>query len=415
MNSCSSSTRPRMAMLVVLPASMASPKARPLCCQRLNQYSVIGSIDAVQTRWIRRRRGTAGCACVISRSQRAICHTPSSQSPVGVGSGCCLTTSSATSETSAFLSVTWWYKAMSVTPSFSATARIVNPDAPRSSATTSPAAEMRSVSRSATTRNLGRRNARCFTRYSHVYTLPTHRRSPVPAAIAMHAPKARAARLDANEGGDAVMTSAPIGSRDPLFDHAYVDVDEWRDEPVRHRYVHGGFEGTEALFSLYFPPAEVYEGRFFHPVLPMSGIETAATLRVLYGVAGSIEFAVASGAYLVESNLGRRSPFPGKDWTIAGYRASAGVARYSRLLAAEMYGEHRPYGYLLGGSGGALKTVSGFENAPDVWDGAVPFVMGGPMSMPSVFGVQAHALRLLWDVFPDIVDALEPGGSGDMY
>jgi hypothetical protein len=211
------------------------------------------------------------------------------------------------------------------------------------------------------------------------------------------------------------MTAAPIGSKDPLFDHAYVDVDEWRDEPARHRYVHGGFEGTEALFSLYFPPAERYEGRFFHPVLPMSGIETAATLRVLYGVAGSIEFAVASGAYLVESNLGRRSPFPGKDWTIAGYRASAAVARYSRVLAADMYGEHRPYGYILGGSGGALKTVSGFENAPDVWDGAVPFVMGGPMSMPSVFTVQAHAMRLLWDVFPDIVDALEPGGSGDMY
>jgi hypothetical protein len=50
-----------------------------------------------------------------------------------------------------------------------------------------------------------------------------------------------------------------------------------------------------------------------------------------------------------------------------------------------------------------------------VWDGSVPFVMGGPMSMPNVFGLQAHAMRLLWDVFPDIVDAVDPGGSGDMY
>src|SRR5262249_6061019 len=176
----------------------------------------------------------------------------------------------------------------------------------------------------------------------------------------------------------AVMTTAPIGSKDPLFDHAYVDVDEWRDEPVRHRYVHGGFEGTEALFSFYFPPAERYQGRFFHPVPPMSGDQTAAAPPVLYGVAGSIEFAVASGAYLVESNLGRRSPFPGKDWTIAGYRASAAVARYSRVLAAEMYGEHRPYGYLFGGSGGALKTVSGFENAPDGGGGRGPRRLGGP-------------------------------------
>ncbi len=53
---------------------------------------------------------------------------------------------------------------------------------------------------------------------------------------------------------------------------------------------------------------------------------------------------------------------------------SAAVARYSRIVAAEMYGEHRPYGYVYGGSGGAFKTISCFENTTDVWDGAVPFV-----------------------------------------
>ena len=41
---------------------------------------------------------------------------------------------------------------------------------------------------------------------------------------------------------------------DPLFTEPYVDTDKWRDEPVRHRYVHGGFKGTDARFSLYFPP-----------------------------------------------------------------------------------------------------------------------------------------------------------------
>ena len=211
------------------------------------------------------------------------------------------------------------------------------------------------------------------------------------------------------------MTVAPIGSKDPTFGTPFIDVDEWRDAPVRHRYVHGGFEDGETRFSFYFPPAEQYEGRFFHPVLPMSGIEFAATIGVLYGVAGSVEFAVDSGAYLVESNMGRTSPFPGDDWTMAGYRASAAVARYSRVVAAEMYGEHRPYGYVFGGSGGALKTVSCIESTVDVWDGAVPFVMGTSMSMPNVFSVQAHAMRLLWDAFPGIVDAIEPGGSGDMY
>jgi hypothetical protein len=206
-----------------------------------------------------------------------------------------------------------------------------------------------------------------------------------------------------------------FGSKDPEFATASIDLDEWRDAPVRHRYVHGSFEGTDTRFSLYFPTPDRYEGRFFQPVLPMSGIEFAATIGVLYGIAGSIEFAVDSGAYLVESNLGRRNPFPGEDWSLAGYRASAAVARYGRQLAAEMYGEHRPFGYLYGGSGGSLKTLAGFEGAPDVWDGAVPFVMGIPQSMPNTFSSQALALRVLRERFPQIVDALEPGGSGDMY
>jgi hypothetical protein len=211
------------------------------------------------------------------------------------------------------------------------------------------------------------------------------------------------------------ISHAPTGSKDPRFGEPYVDADEWRDEPVRHRYVHGGFAGSDTKFSFYFPPAERYEGRFFHPVLPMSGIEFAATIGVLYGVAGSIEFAVDSGAYLVESNLGRANPFPGEDWSLAGYRASAAVARYGRLLAAEMYGDHRPYGYIYGGSGGSLKALAGFEGAPDVWDGAVPFVMGIPQSMPNTFSSQALALRVLRGKFGQIVDATEPGGSGDIY
>jgi hypothetical protein len=207
----------------------------------------------------------------------------------------------------------------------------------------------------------------------------------------------------------------PIESKDAQFGDATIDVDEWRTDPLRHRYVHGSFGGTDAKFSFYFPPPERYEGRFFQPVLPMSGIEFAATIGMLYGVAGSIEFAVDSGAYLVESNLGRANPFPGEDWSLAGYRASAAVARYSRRLAAEMYGVHRAFGYLYGGSGGSLKTLAGFEAAPDVWDGAVPFVMGIPQSMPNTFSSQALAIRILRDKFPQIVDSLEPGGSGDMY
>lgn len=205
------------------------------------------------------------------------------------------------------------------------------------------------------------------------------------------------------------------GSRDPMYDVAYVDVDEWRDEPARYRYVHGGFEGTDARFSFYFPPPERYEGRFFHPLMPISGTEHAAPSLLAGMIGRTIEFAHASGAYLVESNQGRTVMFPGDDSTIAGFRASAATARYSRVLAAEMYGEHRPYGYVYGGSGGAYKTISCFESCIDVWDGAVPFVHGSPVSMPNLFTVQAHAIRILRDKFPAIVDALDPGGSGDMF
>ncbi len=200
-----------------------------------------------------------------------------------------------------------------------------------------------------------------------------------------------------------------------MYDVAYVDVDEWREEPHRYRYVHGGFEGTDARFSFYFPVHERYEGRFFHPLMPISGTEHAAP-SVMAGMIGmTIEFAHASGAYVVESNQGRTVMFPGEDSTIAGFRASAAAAAYSRVLAADMYGEHRPFGYVYGGSGGAFKTISCFENRIDVWDGAVPFVHGSPVSMPNLFTVQAHAIRILRDRFTDIVDALEPGGSGDMF
>ncbi|HEX4741387.1 MAG TPA: hypothetical protein VH353_08660 [Caulobacteraceae bacterium] len=209
----------------------------------------------------------------------------------------------------------------------------------------------------------------------------------------------------------------PWGSTDPLYDKPFVDLDEQRDQPVPHRYVHGGFADTDLRFSIYFPPPERYEGRFFQPLMAVSGTEHAATLPPMMGamIGHMIPFAFDSGAYLVESNQGRTVMYPGEDPTIPGYRASAATVRYSRALAAEMYGAHRPYGYVFGGSGGAYKTIACFENTLGVWDGAVPFVMGSPASMPNVFTVQAHAMRVLWDKFPQIIDALEPGGGGDMY
>jgi hypothetical protein len=80
-----------------------------------------------------------------------------------------------------------------------------------------------------------------------------------------------------------------------------------------------------------------------------------------------------------------------------------------------MYGDHRPFGYAYGGSGGGFRTIGGMENTRGVWDGAVPYVIGSPMAIPNMFTVRMHAQRVLRHQLPRIVDAVEPGGSGDPY
>jgi hypothetical protein len=85
-----------------------------------------------------------------------------------------------------------------------------------------------------------------------------------------------------------------------LFKEPYVDIDEWRDKPVRDRYVHGGFKGIEARFSFYFPPRDRYQGRFFQHITPIPLSEHMAQGRS--GEDDDIGFAVASGGYFVETN-----------------------------------------------------------------------------------------------------------------
>jgi hypothetical protein len=225
-------------------------------------------------------------------------------------------------------------------------------------------------------------------------------------------------------------------SEDPRFNQPYIDVREWRDEPAdvpvfpggvttqpggsaparaRHLYIHGGFTGTDAKFSFCFPPEEEYQGRFFQ-----------ATHQLLAGeeaTARNVAFALASGGYSVQTNMGGRdNPRTAEqttggqfDPTIRGYRVNAEAAKFSRVVAADVYGPHRTYGYLYGGSGGAYQTVSSAEMTIGVWDGFVPYVMGSPQSIPNCFTVRVNALRVLKDKWPSIIDAIEPGGSGDPY
>lgn len=204
---------------------------------------------------------------------------------------------------------------------------------------------------------------------------------------------------------------------DTPFKEHFVDIDEWRDVPVRHRYVHGGFKGTNTRFSFYFPPKEKYQGRFFQYITPFPDNENLS--QGATGEEDKIGFAISSGAYFVETNGGGRIDFgrpgAGGDPLIGAYKANAAAAQTSRVIAAQMYGAHRTYGYAFGGSGGAYRTIGGFENTEGVWDGVVPYVLGSPMAIPNVFTVRMQAMRVLKDKFPQIIDALDAGGSGDMY
>ncbi len=209
-----------------------------------------------------------------------------------------------------------------------------------------------------------------------------------------------------------IAASADVSEQ--VYDSPYIDVDEWREHPVRHRYVHGGFERTQARFSFYFPPPERYDGRFFHYAHPWSGYENLSVEGVLTPT--PIDFGVESGAYLVESNGGwLTATMSAADPTIHGYRAAAAAARHSRVVAAEMYGEHRPYGYAYGGSGGGFRSTAYLENGWDVWDGAVPFVVPVLLAVPNQMSVLAHACRLLRGKTDAILDAVEPGGSSQIY
>lgn len=169
-------------------------------------------------------------------------------------------------------------------------------------------------------------------------------------------------------------------------------------------------------FRFTFPLKEHYQGRFFQYITPFPDNENLS--QGASGEEDKIGFSISSGAYFIETNGGGKVDFArpsGADPSIGAYRANAASAQYSREVAAHMYGSHRTYGYAFGGSGGAYRTIGGIENTEGVWDGVVPYVVGSPMAIPNVFSVRMHAMRVLKDKLPHIIDAVEPGGSGDMY
>jgi hypothetical protein len=92
-------------------------------------------------------------------------------------------------------------------------------------------------------------------------------------AVAIPAAAAGQPDCQARTPGGAVFITP--GCVDPALTEPYTDVDEQRSttDPgpgvtVHYRYIHGGFTGTNARFSLYFPAARAYRGRFFESTYP---------------------------------------------------------------------------------------------------------------------------------------------------
>lgn len=208
--------------------------------------------------------------------------------------------------------------------------------------------------------------------------------------------------------------------KDPEFQDSYIDTEEWRTRElpdgtsVPYLHVHGGFRKKGVKFLFCFPKKEEFRGRFFQYLSPFPGPDEENASLDKTGEDDRIAFCLLNGAYSVESNMGSTQMFGGSSKPQLVWKASAAVAEYSRRKAMELYGCSRPYGYVHGGSGGAYKTMACIENTC-AWDGAVPYVIGSPVSLPNTITLHAQGQRALRRVFGKIVDALDAGGSGNMY
>jgi hypothetical protein len=216
---------------------------------------------------------------------------------------------------------------------------------------------------------------------------------------------------------------------DGFFGQPYIDVDEWRQAPVPHRHVHGGFEGTDTRFTFYFPPAEGYHGRMYTPLEGGNAGHEDSFGNEHGNLLGGLDMITRLGGYMVESNMGHIGDVldakAGTDKTIYGFRAAGESGRFSKFVAAQVYGQPPHHSYVWGGSGGGRRSPGCLEYCPDVWDGALPFMGGGETeshgefrelkgrggSFSAMFNVQ----RLLGDKLLDVIDAVSPGGGGNPF
>ena len=218
---------------------------------------------------------------------------------------------------------------------------------------------------------------------------------------------------------------------DAFFGAAYIDRDEMRDRPMRHRVLHGGFADSDTRFTFYFQPGEGYAGRMFQPMEGgHAGHENIFGEGPVAEISGGLAMAFRLGGYMVESNCGHIGDDiderAGPDPTLYGYRAAVESARFSRHVARQIYGAEPANGYVYGGSGGGRRSPACLEYGADVYTGALPYHSGGNIEphgtqsrvrseQPVHFGLMFNVKRLLGDRLAGVVDAMQPGGSGNPF
>lgn len=208
--------------------------------------------------------------------------------------------------------------------------------------------------------------------------------------------------------------------QDPDYQHPEFDADEVRERTLpdgtqkSYRYMHGSFPNKSVKFSFCIPMREDYQGRFYHYLSPFPSPDEELSSQGHTGLDDKIAFCLTHGAAFVESNMGSHATFGGSTEPKIVMKSSSAVAELCRETLLKIYGGPRPYGYVYGGSGGSYKTFSCIENST-AWDGAVPYVIGSPVSLPNTITLHAQGQRTLRKCFSKIIDALDAGGSGDMY
>ena len=201
-------------------------------------------------------------------------------------------------------------------------------------------------------------------------------------------------------------------SDDSFFGPAYFDIDETRDAPAPHRYIHGGFQDTDTRFSLCIPESGYSDRLVMFLQGGMGGNENQGML--LNGVAVAFE----NGAMFAESNQGHigndMSGLRG-DMTVLTFRASRQTALLAKAVADHVFGRPVHHSYIYGGSGGGLRSIECLERCPDVWDGAVPFIINRNGLLTYNWSLLCWATLTLGESVRAVIDATDAGGSGDPF